>query len=43
MRELTEKNIELAEASKEPGYTIVYVRVEKLRTSRIEGLTLQVP
>jgi hypothetical protein len=40
-KELAEKNIELAEANKEPGQTIVYVRVEKLRASRIEGLTLQ--
>jgi hypothetical protein len=41
-KELSEKNIELAEVNKEPRQTIVYVRVEKLRTSRIEGLTLQV-
>jgi len=41
-KELAAKNIELAEANKEPGQRIVYVRVEKLRTSRIEGLTLQV-
>jgi hypothetical protein len=40
-KELAEKNIELAEANREPGQTTVYVRVEKLRTSRIEGLTLQ--
>ncbi|MBI5410138.1 MAG: hypothetical protein HZA14_12300 [Nitrospirae bacterium] len=40
--ELAEKNIQLAKANKEPGQTIVYVRVEKLRASRIEGLTLQV-
>jgi hypothetical protein len=40
-KELAEKNIELAEANKEPGQTIVHVRVEKLRASRIEGLTLQ--
>lgn len=40
-KELADKNIELAEANKEPGLTIVYVRVERLRTSRIEGLTLQ--
>jgi hypothetical protein len=40
-KELAEKNVELAEANKEPGQTIVYVRVEKLRISRIEGLTLQ--
>jgi hypothetical protein len=41
-KELAEKNIQLAQANKEPGQTIVCVRVEKLRTSRIEGLTLQV-
>jgi hypothetical protein len=41
-KELAEKNIELAEANKEPGQIVVYVRVERLRTSRIEGLTLQV-
>ncbi len=41
-KELADKNIELAEANKEPGQKIVYVRVEKLRASRIEGLTLQV-
>ena len=40
-KELAEKNVELAEANREPGRTIVHVRVEKLRTSRIEGLTLQ--
>ncbi len=40
-KELAEKNIELAEANKESGQIIVYVRVERLRTSRIEGLTLQ--
>jgi hypothetical protein len=40
-KELADKNIELAEANKEPRQTIVYVRVEKLRASRIEGLTLQ--
>ena len=33
---------ELAEANKEPGQTIVYIRITRLRTSRIEGLTLQV-
>lgn len=41
-KELAETNMELAEANKEPGQTIVYVRVERLRASRIEGLTLQV-
>ena len=41
-KELAEMNLHLAEANREPGQTIVYVRVQKLRTSRIEGLTLQV-
>lgn len=41
-KELSESNIELAEANKEEGQPIVYVRVKKLRASRIEGLTLQV-
>lgn len=41
-KELAEKNIQLANANKESGQTLVYVRVEKLRASRIEGLTLQV-
>lgn len=41
-KELSEKNMELAEANKEPGQTIVYVKVEKLRASRIEGLTVEV-
>ena len=40
--ELAAKNIELAETNKQPGQTVVYVRVEKLRASRIEGLSLQV-
>ncbi len=41
-QELATKNIELAEANKEPEQTIVYIRITRLRTSRIEGLTLQV-
>ena len=41
-QELATKNIELVEANKEPGQTIVYIRITRLRTSRIEGLTLQV-
>ena len=41
-KELADRNKKLAEANKEAGQTIVYVRVEKLRASRIEGLTLQV-
>jgi len=41
-KELADKNIELAEANKEPEQKVVYVRVGKLRVSRIESLTLQV-
>ncbi len=41
-KELAKKNRELAGANKEPGQTIVYVKVKKLRASRIEGLSLQV-
>jgi hypothetical protein len=41
-KELAEKNMELAEANKEADQQIVYVKVERLRASRIEGLTLQV-
>lgn len=41
-KELSEKNIELSEANKEAGQQIVYVKVQRLRASRIEGLTLQV-
>jgi Family of unknown function (DUF5647) len=41
-KELAAKNMELAEANREAGQQIVYVRVERLRASRIEGLTLQV-
>ena len=41
-RELAEKNIEIAKANTEEGQAIVYVRVKKLRASRIEGLSLQV-
>jgi hypothetical protein len=41
-KELSDSNIRIAEANKEPGQTIVYVRVESLRKSRIDGLTLQV-
>jgi hypothetical protein len=41
-KELAAKNIELSEANKEAGQKIVYVKVERLRASRIEGLTLQV-
>lgn len=41
-QELATKNIELAKANKESGQTIVYIWITRLRTSRIEGLTLQV-
>ena len=41
-KELSDNNIRIAEANKEPGQAIVYVRVERLRKSRIDGLTLQV-
>jgi hypothetical protein len=41
-KELAAKNMELAEANREAGQSIVYVRFERLRTSRIDGLTLQV-
>lgn len=41
-RELAEKNIEIAKANIEEGQAMVYVRVKKLRASRIEGLSLQV-
>lgn len=42
IKNLQQKNKELAETNKEAGQTIVYVKVEKLRASRIEGLSLQV-
>ncbi len=41
-KELAAKNIEIAKANKEAGQPTVYVKVERLRASRIEGLTLQV-
>ncbi|MBI5632125.1 MAG: hypothetical protein HZA15_01430 [Nitrospirae bacterium] len=41
-KELAAKNIELAEAHHEKGQAIVYVSVGKLRTSRIDELTLRV-
>jgi hypothetical protein len=41
-KELADKNREIAEANREPEKPVVYVRVNKLRASRIEGLTLQV-
>ena len=39
---LAEMNRKIAEKNREPGQAIVYVRVEKLRASRIDGLTLRV-
>ena len=41
-RELAEKNMKIAKTTMEEGQVIVYVRVEKLRASRIEGLSLKV-
>lgn len=41
-QELATKTIELAEANKKPGQAIVYIRITRLRTSMIGGLTLQV-
>jgi hypothetical protein len=39
---LGRKNMELALRHREPGQPVVYVRIDKLRTSRLEGLQLQV-
>ncbi len=41
-QELSTKNRELAEANREKGKPVVYVRVQNMRASRIEGLSLQV-
>ena len=41
-KELAEKNIKLAKANKEPGQNIVYVKVKRLRASRIDGLSLKI-
>ncbi|MCL4479594.1 MAG: hypothetical protein M1381_10960 [Deltaproteobacteria bacterium] len=41
-KELAEKNINLAKANKEPGQNIVYVKVKRLRASRIDGLSLKI-
>lgn len=41
-QELADKNRQMAEANREPGKPVVYVRVKKMRASRIEELTLQV-
>ncbi len=40
-KELAQKNRTLAEANREPGQPVVFVRVKNLRASRIEDLTLQ--
>ncbi|GAB4413482.1 MAG: hypothetical protein OHK0032_09590 [Thermodesulfovibrionales bacterium] len=40
-KELSNKNLELALKNREEGQAIVYVKVQGLRTSRIEGLELQ--
>lgn len=39
--ELAQKNRALAEANREPGQPVVYVKVKSMRASRIEQLTLQ--
>jgi len=41
-KELAKKNMRLAKENKEPGQHVVYVRVKKLRTSRIDGLSLKI-
>jgi hypothetical protein len=41
-KELSKKNMELAKRHREPGQPVVYVRIEKLRISRLEVLRLQV-
>jgi hypothetical protein len=40
--ELSQKNMEIAAGNQEKGQPLVYVKVHKLRKSRIEGLELQV-
>lgn len=40
--ELSRKNLELADKNREEGQPLVYVKVHSMRTSRIEGLELQV-
>jgi len=40
--ELSQKNMAIAEENREKGQPLVYVKVHKLRKSRIEGLELQV-
>jgi len=41
-KELSEKNRELAKRHHEAGQPVVYVRIERIRISRLEGLRLQV-
>ena len=41
-KELSKKNMRLAKRHREPGQSVVYVRIDKLRISRLEGLRLQV-
>jgi len=41
-KDLGGKNMELAKRHREPGQPVVYVRIEKLRISRLEGFRLQV-
>ncbi|RQD77514.1 MAG: hypothetical protein D5S03_04220 [Desulfonatronospira sp. MSAO_Bac3] len=41
-QELASRNMEIAQVQKEAGQVVVYVRVEKLRKSRIDGLSLKV-
>lgn len=40
--ELSKRNMEIAVKNKEEGQPLVYVKVRSMRTSRIEGLVLQV-
>ena len=41
-KDLAQKNRELALGHREPGQPIVYVTINKLRPSRLEGLQLKV-
>jgi hypothetical protein len=41
-KDLAGKNRELALRHREPGQPVVYVRIDRLRTSRLDGLQLQV-
>ncbi|MFP4086792.1 MAG: DUF5647 family protein [Desulfobacteraceae bacterium] len=41
-KDLAQKNRELALRHREPGQPIVYVTINKLRPSRLEGLQLKV-